>query len=173
MRGLGYAGHGRRVFAELGRNWHGFLGGDTAGQPLGSPGRRGGRGSRGVSTALAGTYLAGGDVIGYLDQDVEYLPDHLETCAKVLGSSGADLVYTQMERWMDGRLGDVVGDGRVMHGRIDGNIVVHDAGLLRTANWRWGGDADFDLISRWMAAGARCQFIPVVTVRWHHDTADM
>jgi len=173
LHALGYAGHGKRVLAELGRNWHGFLGGDDAGQPPGRPGGRGGRGSRGVSTALAGTYLAAGDLIGYLDQDCEYLPGHLQACAKALDASGADFAYTQMERWFGAQRWDVVGDGTPAHGQIDGNMVVHRAGLLRQANWRWGGDADWDLISRWVNAGARWEFVPGVTVRWHHDPADM
>ncbi len=179
MHARGYAGHGQRVFAELGRNWHGFLGGDQAGQPPGSPGGRGGRGSRGVSTALAGTYLAAGDLIGYLDQDCEYYdPRHLEVCAKALDSSGAGFAYTQMERWFGAQRWDVVGQATpaqiaayVVAMRM--NIVVHQAGLLRQANWRWGGDADWDLISRWVNGGARWEFVPGVTVRWHHDPADV
>jgi glycosyltransferase involved in cell wall biosynthesis len=173
MHGLGYAGHGQRVFAELGRNWHGFLGGDTAGQPPGSPGQRGGRGSRGVSAYLAATYLAAGDWIGYLDSDCEYEPGHLQVHAKALEASGADFTYTQMRRLVDGQPMDVVGDGNPRHGAIDGNVVVHSAGLLRTANWEWGGDADWDLIGRWIGGGARWEFVPEVTVRWHHKSGDL
>ena len=173
MTARGYAGHGKRVFAELGRNWHGFLGGDGAGQPPGSPGQRGARGSRGVSAYLTAAYLAAGDCIGYLDQDCEYTPDHLQACAKALDATGADFAYTRMERWLNGQRWDLVGDGTPAHGRIDGNIVVHRAELLRTANWRWGGDADWDLIGRWTGAGARWEWVPEVTVRWHHDPADL
>jgi len=172
LRNLGYGPAGLRVFAELGRNWHGFLGGDTAGQPPGSPGARGARGSRAVSAALVGTYLAGGDLIAYLDSDVEYLPDHLAVCAKAL-TSGADFAYAQMRRYLDGRVWDVIGDGNPGHGRIDGNAIVHRAELLRAANWRWGGDADWDLIGRWIAGGARWEFVPEITVHWHHAAADI
>ena len=172
LRNLGYGPAGLRVLAELGRNWHGFLGGDTAGQPPGSPGSRGSRGSRAVSAALVGTYLAAGEHIAYLDSDVEYLPDHLAVSAKAL-AGGADLVYTQMRRHLDGKPWDVIGDGTPGHGRIDGNAVVHKAELLREANWRWGGDADWDLIRRWLAAGARWEFVPQVTVHWHHSAGDI
>jgi hypothetical protein len=173
MRKRGYRGHGKRVFAELGRNWHGFLGGDLGGQPPGSPGARGGRGSRGAEVALIGTHLAAGEYITYLDADCEYLPQHLELCAKTLESTGADFVFTRMERHLDGKAWDVVGNGLVGYGMIDGNIVVHKAELLKLANWRWGGDADWDVIGRWHAAGARAEFIPWVTVRWHHSSADI
>jgi glycosyltransferase involved in cell wall biosynthesis len=170
---LGYAPYGQRVFIEMGRNWHGFLGGDGAGQPPGSPGARGARGSRGVSAYLTGTYLASGDHIAYLDSDCEYTPGHLAACAKALEASGADFVFTRMRRYLDGQPWDVVGDGGIGHGRIDGNLVVHKAGLLRTANWRWGGDADYDLIQRWHQAGATFEHVPEITVFWHHARDDM
>lgn len=173
MAGLGYAAHGKRVFVELGRNWHGFLGGDSAGQPPGSPGARGGRGSRGVSAYLTATYLAAGEHIGYLDSDCEFEPGHLKLHADALAVTGADFTHTRMQRLVDGRPWDIVGDGTVAYGRIDGNVVVHRAELLRTANWRWGGDADWDLIGRWQAAGARAGYVPEVTVRWHHAAGDI
>lgn len=173
MRNLGYRAHGKRVFVELGRNWHGFLGGDGAGQPPGSPGGRGARGSRGVSTGLVGTYLAAGDLIGYLDQDCEYHPKHLELLHQRIKDTGADFAFSQMERWLDGNPWDVVGSGQVAYGQIDGNMLVHHASLLIWANWRWGGDADWDLIGRWQAHGIRAEFVPEVTVRWHHASNDI
>jgi glycosyltransferase involved in cell wall biosynthesis len=172
LRNLGYGPSGQRVLAELGRNWHSFLGGDSAGQPPGSPGARGARGSRAVSAALVGTYLAAGEFIAYLDSDVEYLPGHLGACAEAL-AGGADFAFTQMRRHLDGRPWDVIGDGTPAHGRIDGNAVVHKAELLREANWRWGGDADWDLISRWVAAARSWEFVPQVTVHWHHSARDI
>lgn len=172
MRNLGYRGHGKRVFAELGRNWHGFLGGDGAPTP-GSPGGRGARGSRGVSAYLTATYLAAGDLIGYLDSDCEYHEKHLELLWRRLQDTGADFAFARMERWLDGSPWDVVGTGQVMYGQIDGNMIVHHASLLIWANWRWGGDADWDLIGRWASHGVRAEFVPEVTVRWHHSAADI
>lgn len=173
MRKRGYRGNGKRVFCELGRNWHGFLGGDAAGQPPGSPGARGARGSRGVSAYLTATYLAGGDWISYLDQDCVFREEHLERCWEALQRTDADFAYTRMRRYLDGQPWDVVGNGLVGYGMIDGNMVVHKAELLRQANWRWGGDADWDLIGRWAAAGARAEFVPAITVHWHHRTGDV
>jgi hypothetical protein len=123
--------------------------------------------------ALFATHLAAGDWIAYLDSDCEYLPDHLQVLAKRLEETQADLAFAQMERWLDGHPWDVVGDGHVRYGRIDGNMIVHHAGLLRFANWRWGGDADWDLIGRWDKLGARAEFVPQVTIRWHHASADI
>lgn len=172
MRNLGYKPYGKRVFVELGRNWHSFLGGDGAPSP-GSPGGRGGRGSRGVSAYLTATYLAAGDLIGYLDSDCEYHPKHLEVLHQRITETGADFAFAQMERFLDGQPWDVVGNGTLGHGQIDGNMVVHHASLLIWANWRWGGDADWDLIGRWVQRGVRSSFVPEVTIRWHHNMADM
>lgn len=172
MAALGYAGHGRRVFAELGRNWHGFLGGDAAPQDPGMPGSRGGRGSRGAVTALVGTHLAAGEWIGYLDQDCEFAPGHLKLHAEA-AAGGADFTFSRMRRNLDGRFWDVIGDGEPAYGRIDGNAVVHRADLLRVANWRRGGDSDWDLIGRWVAAGARWEYVPEITIDWHHASCDL
>src|SRR5258707_11433233 len=96
MRTRGCRAAGKKVFIELGRNWHGFLGGDHGGQPPGSPGARGGRGSRAVAAALIGTHLAAGEYIAYLDADCLFREDHLEVCAKTLEATGADFVFTKM-----------------------------------------------------------------------------
>ncbi|HEX7994425.1 MAG TPA: glycosyltransferase [Streptosporangiaceae bacterium] len=173
MRTRGYRGAGKKVFIELGRNWHGFLGGDHAAQPPDRPGARGGRGSRGAEVALVGTHLAAGEYITYLDADCLYRADHLELCAKTLEATGADFVWTQMQRFLDGRPWDIVGSGNVAYAQIDGNVVVHKAELLRHANWRWGGDADWDVIGRWHASGARAEFIPQATVFWNHPSGDI
>jgi glycosyltransferase involved in cell wall biosynthesis len=172
MAGLGYAGHGRRVFAELGRNWHGFRGGDKGGRGEG-PGERGGRGSRGAEAANVATHLAGGDLIAYLDQDCEYFPHHLEVHAAALAGPEPGFSYTRMQRRIDGKQLGVVGNGIPGHGRIDGNAVVHRAELLRLANWTWGGDSDWGLIWAWIQAGAKWKFMPEVTVRWYHSASDM
>jgi glycosyltransferase involved in cell wall biosynthesis len=174
MRGLGYGSHGKRVFAELGRNWHGFLGGDNAPQPPDTGGARGPRGSRGVSAYVAALYLASGDLIGYLDQDCEYGEHHLKLLHDALAAKpDAGFAYSKMQRVLDGMPWDVVGNGSPQHGRIDGNLVVHRAELLAVANWRWGGDADWDLIGRWVTGGASWEFVPEVTVHWHHASADI
>jgi len=126
-----------------------------------------------VSPARTGTYLAAGEHIAYLDADCEYEPEHLKVHAEALAASGADFTFTQMRRHLDGQPWDVVGNGEPAYGCIDGNMVVHRVDLLRAANWRWGGDADWDLISQWAQAGASWQFVPQVTVHWHHASDDI
>jgi glycosyl transferase family 2 len=173
MHDLGYAGHGKRVFVELGRNWHGFLGGDNGAQPPDRPGARGGRGSRGAEVGLIATHLAAGEYVTYLDADCEYGEHHLKLHADALAATGADFTFSRMRRLLDGRFWDLVGDGTPAYGRIDGNVVVHKAELLVVANWRWGGDADWDLIGRWVESGARWEWVPEITVHWHHSGGDI
>lgn len=174
MFNRGYDSYGKRVFIELGRNWHGFMGGDHHPPLPGHPGTRGGRGSRGASVALFATYLAAGDYITYLDADCTYEPDHLRTADAVLKKTGADFVFTQMKRVLDGgQLMDIVGNGTAAWGCIDCNAVVHKAELLKEANWRWGGDADWDLLSRFLANGAGYAYIPAPTVIWRHASSDL
>lgn len=168
-----YGRAGQRVFVELGRNWHGFYGGDAQAQDPSMPGARGGRGSRGVTAYTVGTYLAAGEWIGYLDSDCEFTEHHLKLHADALAATGADFTFSRMRRWLDGRLWDEVGHGQPVYGCIDGNVVVHKAGLLRRAQWRRGGDADFDLIGRWVASGASHEYVPEVTVNWHHAADDI
>ena len=173
MKELGYKGHGKLVFVELGRNWHGFMGGDDGPTPPDRPGNRGGRGSRAAMAVLAATFLASGDHIAYLDSDCRYLPRHLEHAANALETSGADFAYSKVLRIVDNRVLDVVGDGFARYGHIDGNGVVHSVNLLKTVNWRWGGDADWDVISRWLDEGASFEFVPVTTVHWTHAARDL
>ena len=173
MKKLGYKAHGKRVFVELGRNWHGFMGGDNVPTPPGRPGRRGGRGSRAAMAVLAATFLTSGEHIAYLDSDCLYLPDHLEHAANALATSGADFVYTKVLRIVNGLKMDVIGNGSLAWGRVDGNGVVHSVELLKIATWRWGGDSDWDVIDHWMQGGATHEFVPVITVHWTHAAADL
>lgn len=169
---IGYESSGKRVFVELGRNWHGLMGGDTCRTPPG-PGARGGRGSRSAEVCQFATHLTTGEYIGYLDADCEFLPRHIEVSQAALKSTGSDFSYTQVKRLIDGNLWDVIGNGYPGHGTIDGNGVVHKVELLKMANWRWGGDADWDLFGRWLKGGAQCLFIPMTTVVWKHAADDI
>jgi glycosyltransferase involved in cell wall biosynthesis len=173
MYHMGYAAHGKRVFVELGRNWHGFMGGDDHPPLPGHPGTRGGRGSRGASVALFASYLASGKYITYLDADCTYAPDHLAGVNAVIQAADPDFVYTQMLRVLDGRPWDVIGDGQPRYGMIDCNAVTHKVELMKKANWRWGGDADWDLLAHFLENGANYAYIPRATVTWRHASDDV
>src|SRR5258707_13087079 len=98
MRARGYRAAGKKVFIQLGRNWHGFLGGDHGGQPPGSPGARGGRGLRGGGAAPIGTHLGGGGENAFLGGGCLFRGEPPEGCAKKLGAPRAHFVFTKMVR---------------------------------------------------------------------------
>jgi glycosyltransferase involved in cell wall biosynthesis len=175
LEDMGYKGHGKRVFVELGRNWHGFMGGDAGRNNVGDygGGARGGRGSRSAVVVRVASHLASGEYIGYCDADCELLPDHLQQGVEALDYTEADFVYTQVERRIDGRTWDIIGDGHPRHGAIDGNAIMHRAELFQRALWEWGGDIDWVIVAKWMEAGAVHAFIPKVTVIWKHASNDI
>src|SRR6266404_236391 len=101
---------------QLGRNWTAFSGDDHFGS----------------LPRLVGSYLAAGDYIAYLDDDDEYLPDHVETLSVVL-DSGYDLA---LGRWR-GPNGKTYG-GTAENLSITSSIM-HKAELLKVSNWKPDG----------------------------------
>jgi len=136
--------------AHLGRNWRQFLRGECNGSPA----------------RVAGTLLARGQLFGYLDDDDEFLPDHVAKLATLLERSGSDFVFSRMERVFDNGQRDVVGSGAVKFGHIGTPMVLHRAECLRAANWpsrRCGEDCA--LFTAWVKAGLTFTYLPEVTVR--------
>lgn len=143
----------RGIYVDLGRNWHDF----TGGQSIGAIPRR------------VGCSLAQGDYIAYLDDDDEFLPEHIEKLVTHLEEKQVDFVFSQMERdWSDHRPNDIIGDGRILYGRVGTPMLLHKAECLQKVTWRpeaYGEDFTFyvDL----MKAGYTFSFLPEVTVRYH------
>lgn len=138
----------------LGRNWRQFSRGA----------------SYGAMPRLAGTLLAAGEYIGYLDDDDEFLPDHVEKLMKAIQSNPGTLWATsQFKRdFSDGRGSDIIGSGRIEYGHIGTPIVLHHAECLRYANWKMDGYAeDFALFDAWEKAGLKRVHIPEITVLVH------
>lgn len=132
-------------YVELGRNWRTFSGGQ----------------SYGAIPRLAGTLLARGTYLAYLDDDDAYRPEHIACLVDLLESSGADFVFSRMAR----PDGTVIGNGRPEMNHIGTPILLHRAELLNVANWRPSGYADdWDLVQRWLAAGATWAALSAVTV---------
>lgn len=128
----------------------------------------------GAIPRLVGSYLARGEYIAYLDDDNEYLPNHIEILLEHLQESGAGVAYGQLERFVSyGQVEnmklDVIGDGIVELGRIDTSMILHRAELLWTAgNWEAAGYcSDWDLFRRWRDVGVQFTFVPEVTCRWY------
>ena len=104
--------------------------------------------------------ISKGDLITYLDDDDAYRPAHCELLAQALiGNPAADFAYSLMCSQ-----GAVVGQDPPVYCQIGTPMIMHRRGLLERGTWeRSMPSIDWDLVSRWLAAGARYVHVPVVT----------
>lgn len=117
---------------------------------------------------LHGISLAAGKYIAYLDDDNSWHPDHVRVLVRALEETGADFAYGLQA--VHGRGEYVIGTDPPACGQIDTSMIVHRRGLLEVATWRWHPGIptiDWDLISRWMAAGATWVRVPQVTADYY------
>lgn len=118
---------------------------------------------------LHGIGIARGDLIAYLDDDNAYHPDHLSRLAGVLaGDPGLDFAYSRMDVYRGGRLAFQVGAQPPVLGQIDTSLLLHRRGVLELGTWEQSlPTIDWDLVDRWLRAGARWAYVPEVTVDYH------
>jgi len=137
----------------LGRNWHHFTGGTSVG----------------AIPRRVGTYLSQGSYIAYLDDDDEYLPDHIESLVELIERENVDFVFSQMKRdWSDDRGDDVIGDGNILYGRVGTPMLLHKAECLQKVNWQTEGyGEDFTFYVDLVNAGYRWAFLPQITSLYH------
>lgn len=153
----GYREDGEQYrIVQLGRNWTTFSGDDHFGSV----------------PRLVGSYVAAGDYIAYLDDDDEYLPDHIETLSAAL-DMGNDLA---LARWRGP-------NGKTYGGVSDGGellcitpSIMHRAELLNVSNWELDGyGGENRLVKRWIDADCTWTVIdrPTVLMYSHrHGTPD-
>ncbi len=150
---------GSTRFVELGRNWRQFLKGASVG----------------ATARVAGTLLARGEYLGYLDDDDEVLPYPVEHLLNLLRSSGKDFVVSQFRRFFyrDGvkEREDVVGDATLEFGRFGTPLLLHKVECLETANWDWraGYGEDAALVNAWAKGGRTHAFLEEITVHVHKE----
>lgn len=127
------------------------------------PGARWGHWAR-----LCGIELARGEFIAWLDDDNAYRPHHLSSVITEMERTGAGFGYSIA--LFQGR-GQPYPVGAIppQYGQIDTSVLVHRRELLGLATWRDEGQetVDWDLVSRWLAAGATWAFVPHVTVDYY------
>lgn len=134
---------------EMGRNWREFVGKKCIG---------------GVPRKL-GTMVARGDYIGYLDDDDEFLPEHVEKLVNLLESSGKDFVFSRFKQFFEDGRTVIIGDGKVEFGRIGTPSVIHKVECLLYSNWQGAiRGEDFNLFSQWTATGRTFAHLAEVTV---------
>jgi glycosyltransferase involved in cell wall biosynthesis len=117
---------------------------------------------------LHGLDLAKGEYIAYHDDDNSWHSYHVRLLVRALEETGADFAYPRMA--VHGRGEYVIGSDPPAEGQIDTSMIVHRRGLLDVATWRWFPGIptiDWDLVSRWMAAGATWVRVPPVTCDYY------
>ncbi len=130
--------------------------------------------NRGIRARRHGADLACGDLVAYLDDDNAWWFRHLELLARALDDTDADFAYSQAlctephgYRWM-------IGCEPPRFSQIDTSMIVHKRELLDVASWEPSpGPADWDLVSRWLDAGAKWVHVPAVTVDYYARSMPM
>lgn len=120
----------------------------------------------GVWARLQALSWGHGEVIAYLDDDNAWRPHHLASLVPLL--IDADFAYSRMAQ--HGRAGQYaeVGEWPPRLGGIDTSVIVHRRSLLELATWEPAGYAsDWDLVRRWLEAGARGAFLDQVTMDYY------
>ena len=114
-----------------------------------------------------GSFVVNGDLIGYLDDDDEYTPEHVFDLVTLQQSSGVDFVYSMMFGWnKDGAI-VCVGNGVPDFMTIGTPMILHKYDLFRMANWSpipECYDEDWRLIKTWIQKGATFAFNQKVSV---------
>lgn len=125
--------------AELGRNWSTFL-------PR----------SFGVAPLTVGAMLARGEYHMWLCDDERMQPDHVEHLVDLIERTGADFVYPQVLMWKTAHPGVAwtIGTDPPEYGQITNFL--YRASALQKAMYRFDipVEGDWDMVSRWMEAGA-------------------
>jgi glycosyltransferase involved in cell wall biosynthesis len=118
---------------------------------------------------LKGIEMSTGPYIAYLDDDNAFRPGHLESVVDAMESANADFGYSVGLYHPPGGSEYPVGMEPPVYGQIDTSLIVHKRELLGTAGtWEQSlPTIDWDLVARWMGAGASWAFVPYVTMDYY------
>jgi glycosyltransferase involved in cell wall biosynthesis len=119
-----------------------------------------------------GSLLALGEYVGFLGDDDELLPDHVERHVAALVETGADFTISPVQFRIGGDDLFIIGDATFAHGHLDSDGIMCRAAALRTATWRPDyakNAADAQLVQDWLVAGLRGHFIGGEPTAIHHD----
>jgi hypothetical protein len=117
-----------------------------------------------------GSLLAQGEFVGFLGDDDEYLPHHVDTHVSAMGRTGAHFSVSATRFFVRGEPRQVIGGDHFAHGHLDATGIMCRREALRTATWTANGEdaADWRLVRDWLAGGLKGELIPEVTGN-HHD----
>lgn len=115
----------------------------------------------GARARLRGLDLAEGDLITYLDDDDAFRPQHCAVLAAALAASPeADFAYSLMSSQ-----GAIIGSVPPSFCNIGTPMIMHRRETLRLGTWGPESAAeDWELVERWLHAGAKFAHVPDVTV---------
>jgi glycosyltransferase involved in cell wall biosynthesis len=125
--------------------------------------------NRGIWARMHGTRLATGDLTAYLDDDNAWRPGHLRLLAGAIMREDVSFAYSRA-LCRNGKTGRTweIGYPRPMFGLVDTSLIVHRTGLLEVAGWQPSGrPADWDLVDRWLEAGATWAYVPEITLDYY------
>ena len=117
-----------------------------------------------------GSMLALGEFVGFLGDDDEYLPHHVDSHVNAMRDAQAMFSISVSRFFVRGEPVFTIGDASFEHGHLDSTGIMCHKDALRVANWTANGEdaADYRLVRDWRARGLRGTFIPEITVN-HHD----
>lgn len=163
LRSLGYSGDGQspRRFVALGRNWTPLY------QAAGYGGNTGFLCGFGATARLAGSLLATGDLVAYLDDDNDYAETHIAEMVALFQD------HPHIEFALSGWEGHEISPIPAV-GHADTSGLMHRARLVMTHGGfdpRDGYEGDGQMLTRWAAAGVPWAAKPTGTFRlngYHH-----
>lgn len=144
-------------------------------------------GDIGSTPRNVGTILAHADLIAHLDDDNEYLPNHLESLYKLINESDADFVYSSTMLRNSSHpnidLGIRQNPTPPRYGYIDTSELLHKKELIEKFGWwqnthytdvyPWGKPTgvygtEWELINRWLQGGAKWAHSKEVTLIYYY-----
>ena len=126
--------------------------------------------SVGATPWYIGSMLALGDFVGFLGDDDEYLPHHVDSHVNAMVDAQAMFSVSISRFFVRGEPVFTIGDASFEHGHLDSTGIMCHKDALRVANWTANGEdaADYRLVRDWRVNGLVGTFIPEITVN-HHD----
>lgn len=121
----------------------------------------------GCAARIAGLEATRSRLVAYLDDDNAWRREHLDRLVSAIHFAGVDFVYSRMMRHPQD---DIIGSEPPQYAQIDTSIIVHRRELLDIATWTPSPtrqDPDWELVEKWIAAGATWRHIPIVTCDYY------
>jgi len=119
---------------------------------------------------MIGSRLALGEFMGWLGDDDELHPWHVERHVAAMRATDSMWSLSQVDFWVGGQPWQTIGDDTYELGHLDATGVMCHRDALTFATWDANGEnaADWRLVRDWRAHGMRGTFINSVTAI-HHD----